>query len=99
MRLSELFGRLWPGARISSLPKIVRRSLYISLFVHMALFLTAGVLVISRLFYNRTSTFQGLPPAMRTTPRGRPAWSSTDRQRRDSCTMPSTSARATSAAP
>ena len=52
--------------KLASLSKVVRRSLYISIFFHIALFLTAGVLVISRLFYNKTSTFQGLPPAMRT---------------------------------
>ena len=52
--------------KIANLPKVVRRSLYISIIFHAALFLAAGVLVISRLFYNKTSTFQALPPAMRT---------------------------------
>lgn len=61
------FARFVEGRRrkIASLPKIVRRSIYISIAFHVALFLAAGVVVIGRLFYNRDSTFQGQPPPMR----------------------------------
>ena len=48
--------------RTGSLSATARRSLYISLGLHLALLFSAGAIVISHIFYNRESTFKGTPP-------------------------------------
>ena len=49
------------GRRVSQ-SMVIRRSFYASLMFHAGLLVIAGIFVISHIFYNRESTFKGVPP-------------------------------------
>lgn len=51
--------------RTASLSTAARRSLYVSIGLHAVVALAAGGIIVSHIFYNRETTFQGTPPPAR----------------------------------